>query len=212
MIFLFPDIAENTQLALNLKRAYRRRGNMAKLDTAQLAWTRKPAMFILSDDKVILETEPFSSARSTVFSRTSAFGLYFEKNTPFEFTLRMDFRFQKPEDECGLFLKADDDKWIRFALSQRLNDLDMACDLYRQGKGDHSVITLSSGIRWMYLKMNYWNGNVRFRYSFNGERYTDMRWLDICSGKKAVQAGFFACSPGESSFDCTFTCMDIQEI
>ncbi|MCR5229632.1 MAG: DUF1349 domain-containing protein [Solobacterium sp.] len=185
---------------------------MAKLDSAQLAWTRKPSMFILSDEKIILETEPFSSARSTVFSRTSAFGLYFEKSTPFEFSLRADFKFEKQEDECGIFLKAADDRWIRFGLSLQKNDLDMACDLYHAGTGDHSVVRLSSGIRWMYLKMNYWNGNVRFSYSFNGEKYTDMRWLDISSGRKPVQAGFYACSPEESSYDCTFTCMDIREI
>ena len=39
-----------------------------------------------------------------------------------------------------------------------------------------------------------------------------MRRLHFASGKEAVAAGVYACSPGDSYFDCTFSKMQLREI
>ncbi|MBQ9327414.1 MAG: DUF1349 domain-containing protein [Solobacterium sp.] len=183
-----------------------------EIDPSQLTWIRQPAMYVLEPDRIVLETEPYTSFHSLSFDNTNAFGLTLPPANNFSFTARVDYRFRGVEDECGILLRLDNTHWAKAGIECRGSSLDLSCTVYADGYGDRSCREIGDGIRWMYFRVLYWNGNVRFQYSFNGERYTDMRWFHFGPGETPVSAGMYACSGADSSFDCTFSRMNIVEL
>jgi regulation of enolase protein 1 (concanavalin A-like superfamily) len=183
-----------------------------RIDPSSLQWLRKPSMYMLDGDRLVLETEPHTSFHSLNFDSTNAFGMLVEPGSSFCFTVRADFRFQGAEDECGVLLKRTNTRWAKAGIECRGDTSDLFCTVYSGGYGDRSCRQVGSGIRWMYFRLLYWSGNARFQYSFNGERYSDMRWLHFAPGAEPVVAGIYACSGGDSYFDCTFSDMQIQQL
>lgn len=181
------------------------------LDPSAMHWMRKPSMYMIEPDRIVIETEPHTSFHALSYDSTDAFGLMLDPLSSFGFTVRTDFRFRGPEDECGIVLRRDNEHWAKAGIECRPESLDLACTVYSKGYGDRSCREISSGIRWMYLRVLFWNGNARFQFSFNGEKFSDMRWLHFASGKESVTAGIYACSPGDSFFDCTFSAMRLRE-
>ena len=183
-----------------------------RIDPSSLQWMRKPQMFMFRENGVILETEAHTSFHSLSFDATNAYGMLLRPMQNFGFTVRVDYGFQGAEDECGILLKRNNLHWAKAGIECKPDALDLACTVYSQGYGDRSCREIGNGIHWLYLRILFWNGNARFQYSFNGERYSDMRWLHFASGKEPVTAGFYACSPGNSFFDCEFSEMMLREI
>ena len=182
------------------------------LDPSAMHWMRKPSRYMITDERLVLETEPYTSFQSLSYDSTDAFGMTLDPMDSFCFSVRMDYHFQNLEDECGILLRQSNTRWAKAGLECRPDGVDLACTVYGNGYGDRSCRLLGSGIRWMYLRVIYWNGNVRFQYSFNGEKYSDMRWLHFTSETVPVIAGIYACSPGDSFFDCTFSCLQLKQM
>lgn len=185
---------------------------LQEIDPSKLHWLRQPSMYMFDHNRLVLETEPYTSFHSLSFDSTNAFGMLLDPMTNFCFTARTDYLFRRPEDECGILLKRNNTNWSKAGIECRPENLDLACTVYSDGYGDRSCRQIGSGIRWMYLRVLYWSGNVRFQYSFNGQRYSDMRWLRFAPGEEPVTAGIYACSGGDSYFDCTFSELQLREL
>ena len=182
------------------------------LDPSALHWMRKPSMYTMDHERLVLETEPYTSFQSLSYDSTDAFGMTLDPMESFAFSVRIDYQFRSLEDECGILLHHSNSRWAKAGIERRPDGLDIACTVYANGYGDRSCRLIGSGIRWMYLRVLYWRGNCRFQYSFNGEKYSDMRWLHFASQREPVTAGIYACSPQDSYFDCTFSCMQVKQI
>ena len=182
------------------------------LDPSSLHWMRMPSMYMFKENRLVLETEPYTSFHSLSFDSTNAYGMLLDPQVNFGFTVRVDYGFRGIEDECGVLLKRNNLHWAKAGIEAKQDSLDLACTVYSHGYGDRSCRELGNGIRWMYLRVLFWNGNARFQYSFNGEKYSDMRWLHFASSAEPVIAGVYACSPGNSYFDCEFSEMKLRVI
>ncbi|MCR5450375.1 MAG: DUF1349 domain-containing protein [Solobacterium sp.] len=182
-----------------------------RMNPAAMQWVNKPGMTIVSGDKLIIETEPHTSLNGLIYGSRAAAILELEPMKNFTLDLRADYEFHKNEDECGILLKVSDLYWCKFCLVRRGKSLDLVCTVYRNGYGDRCVREVGDMISHMYFRVQYWNGNVRFCYSFNGDRYSDMRWLHLTTQEITVTPGVYACSPGDSWFDCTFSEMYITD-
>lgn len=182
------------------------------LDPSRMHWMRKPSMYMVEENRLIIETEPHTSFRSLYYDSTDAFGMTLDPMYSFCFTVRMDFAFRTKSDECGILIRRNDAHWAKAGLERREDDLDLFCTVYSDGYGDRSCRTVGQGIRWLYLRSLFWAGNVRFQYSFNGTSYSDMRWLHFSSSETMITPGVYACSPGDSYFDCAFSEMELREI
>ncbi|MBR4456758.1 MAG: DUF1349 domain-containing protein [Solobacterium sp.] len=182
------------------------------VDPSTLHWFRRPNMFLLGEDHVVIETEANTSFHSLAFDSTNAHGMVLDPMCNFGFTVRVDYRFSAPEDECGVLLKRHNNHWAKAGIECRTDELDLACTLYSKGYGDRSCRQISDGIRWMYFRILYWNGNARFQYSFNGGKFSDMRWFHFGPGNEPVTAGIYACSGKDAYFDCTFSQFKVQKI
>ncbi len=183
-----------------------------QFDFEQMHWMRKPEYYLLQNGKLIIETDPFTSFHALSFDSTRTCGLMSDLMDSFCFTVRVDYKMLKDADECGIVIRKPKGKWAKAGLENRMDHFDLACTVYGDGFGDRSCRQVGSGIQWLYFRVLYWNGNARFQYSFNGEKYSDMRWLHLASSKELVEVGIYACSPGDTGFDCTFSNMQLHKI
>ena len=86
---------------------------MAKrINPGTWTWFHEPKLYILSGDKLILETEPESTLVSFEESKLSAFGLLGEALTNFSYEARIDFMFQNVLDECGIYYMENVFSWF----------------------------------------------------------------------------------------------------
>lgn len=183
-----------------------------RINPNDMKWLRKPSLYVISNDKVVIETEPYTSFGTCKNSLQEAFGMMLETDKNFIWTVRMDYQFHNEDDGCGIFVKKDDHYWCRFGLEHKTNSHDLSCCVYQQGYSDRSVREIGEGISWLYLRLIYWQGNARFQYSFNNDRYSDMRWLHFEKGNHPIEFGLYAYSLHNSYFDVTFSQMDIEYI
>lgn len=181
-----------------------------RINPASLHWTNKPGMSVIRGDKLIVETEPYTSLNSLTYGSRDAASLELDPMAGFTMTLKISYDFRAPEDECGIILKENSAHWCKCCVICREgSQTDIACTEYEGGYGDRSSREIGAVIDHIYFQVRYWNGNVRFRYSFNGDRFSDFRWLHFTSEGQKVTAGIYACSPGNSWFDCTFSEMEL---
>ena len=157
-------------------------------------WLSRPERYILQEHKVILETEPFTNLGKKK-----------------EGSRAVEFDYQKPFDQCGILLYQKDKK-IAVCGAKLHNDAvdELECVVFHKGRGDRSCRSIGTAIRSLYYRVWYRSGHVRIQYSFNGNVYSDVREFWLPDSVKKLKAGIYACSPGDSSFNCTFSHMDIS--
>jgi regulation of enolase protein 1 (concanavalin A-like superfamily) len=180
------------------------------LSFEDFAWARQPEQYLLSKERLMLETEPGSLFDALEGNPSGAFGVCSPPLGRFEMTVRVDYWFRRRGDECGLVFRREDGSWLKVGLENNTDHLDLACEHNTGGFGDRSCRQLGAQIRWLYLRALYWYGNLRVQYSFNGERYSDLRWLHFAAGTEKVRAGFYACSRQDSWFDCSFSGLKVK--
>lgn len=177
-----------------------------KVNLHTLRWFREPQLYILNDEKLVLETEPHTDMRSFRDEEHNAFGLLGNMTDHVSFRLRMDFSKMHPGDECGALLRMSDYRWLRFGITQRDKEVsEIFADRVLADMHDRSIREVGSGIVALYLKVEYSHGHAVFSYSMNDTRYTLLRTVDFPDQTDAVQAGLYACSRDDSYFDATFS-------
>ena len=182
------------------------------VDPRDLMWICKPQLYLQNTDKIVLETEPFTDLKPAGKS-AEAIELSLEPNGSFCFSMKSEFSFRGPFDQCGMIIYEGDKRKAvcgtecRSAERMTLNSI-----VYHDEKGDISKREIGSAISCMYYRVWYRGGAVRIQYSFTGIRYSDLRefWIDP-ENKKTISLGIYACSPGDSWFDCTFSGMTLEE-
>jgi regulation of enolase protein 1 (concanavalin A-like superfamily) len=182
------------------------------IDPRDLVWICRPQLYLLSSDKVVLETEPFTDLKPAGKS-AEAIELSLAVKGSFCFTMRSDFRYRSQFDQCGMILYEGGKRRAVCGTESRDDAMtSLKCIVYHDAVGDSSKRDIGSNISTMYYRVWYRGGAVRIQYSFTGIRYSDLRefWIDP-EKEKTISIGIYACSPGDSWFDCTFSGMMLDE-
>lgn len=167
-------------------------------------WQRKPKLFILKDNSLILETEPFTSINEDDDNHKAA-EIVYEIKKDFVFIIRNDYYFKNTFDECGLTIYENNKRKAIIGTKYYDNEITrVQAIVYHDGYGDRSVREITSNITSLYYRLWHRGDTVRIQYSFNGNRYRDFREFAIerCDN---YLIGLYACSPINSEFDCTFS-------
>lgn len=178
----------------------------------EMTWLCKPRLYLLDKDRIVIETEPFTDLRPAGMS-AEAVELKLPARGSFCFRVKTQFVYRNVFDQCGLILyEGDRRKAIIFTQRRDDETTRLQCIVFHQERGDISVRDIGSAIDTMLYRIWYRSGAVRIQYSFNTEKFSDLRefWLDL-EDDKEPGIGIFACSPANSSFDCTFSEMVLEE-
>ena len=180
-----------------------------EIDATQLEWVHKPERYIISKEKVILETEPFTSLIKGK-KGAEAIELSLKSLDSFCFTVRVDFEFQGQFDQCGIVLYSGKKRLAICDVKHHNDEVEeLECVVFHGKYGDKSSRDIGSAIHWLYYRVWYRAGIVRIQYSFNGKVYSDVRQFINEDTKEPIRIGVYACSPNDSSFDCTFSNMNL---
>ncbi|MCR5795450.1 MAG: DUF1349 domain-containing protein [Solobacterium sp.] len=181
-----------------------------RIDPGKLQWITKPELYITNSDRILIETEPFSEL-IPAGSSAEAIELSLSPKGSFCFTIRTEYEYRRPFDQCGITVYAQNERIAVAGTEYRDREMQcLKCIVFHDGRGDQSGRDISSGIRKMYYRIWYRAGALRIQYSFTGSRYSDLREFWAGTEKK-ISIGIYACSPGDSWFDCTFCEMMLDE-
>lgn len=174
----------------------------------ELKWICQPKLFAIADHKLILETEPFTNLHK---NGKCAEALMPVEGKVFCMSLRVDFSYKNPLDQCGLVLYEEDER--KAAVGMEYHDGEISAlvgTVYHNDGFDRNDRDLASGIRWMYYRIWVREDQVLMEYSFNGKKYSGFRRFSVNRNHR-FQIGIYACSPMESSFDCIFSEMTVMK-
>ncbi len=182
-----------------------------EINAKELEWIHKPERYIVDKEKVVLETEPYTDI-SGKRPGAEAIELSLQPKGNFRFTVRADFEYHDVLDACGILLY-DGKKRVMICGSKRHNaEVDaLECIVFHDKYGDRSSREIGTAIQHLYYRIWYREGAIRVQYSFNGRIYADVRQFHLTVENPTISIGIFACSPGNSSFDCTFSQMELKE-
>lgn len=184
---------------------------LKRIDPRQLTWICRPELYILSSDKLLIETEPFTELKPMGGS-AEAVEMSIMPTGSFHFTGRVDFEYHHTADQCGLILyEGDQRKMVIGTEYHSYEIMKLRCIVYHGGIGDHSSRDIGGAIRRMHYRIWYRGGAVRVQYSFSGKRWSDFREFQLTHPERKLKIGLYACSPGNSYFDCTFSGMTLEE-
>ena len=179
-------------------------------------WTREPASFTLTDDRVEVITKP----RTDLWQRT--YYHFRNDNAPvfqmeteeryFSFTVKTAFESHHRFDQCGVVLYLDSDNWLKASIeyeNERFQHLGSV--VTNLGYSDWATAAIPADIRSMWYRLSRREDDYCIECSPAGVRFSQMRICHMHRGGGTIRFGIYACSPEDSSFRATFTDFSLTE-
>ncbi|MBP2100486.1 DUF1349 domain-containing protein [Enterococcus rivorum] len=182
----------------------------------KLKWlNKKPGCNVL-EDKIIIKTIP-----DTDFWRGTYYGLtydnaplvYFEEEKKtWTLLCKVAFSSKIYFDQCGVAIYQDSDNWMKSGIEFQANGFQQLFSVVtNRGFSDWAMVNYDKSTQEMYYRLSRRNEDFLLEYSENGQNFEMMRMFHLDNANEAVKAGFFASSPGNSTFEATFTSIQLIE-
>ena len=187
-----------------------------KFDVNQLVWTRKPADFSISDDKIEIITAPHTDLWQRTyyhFRNDNAPVLQMETGEKFfSFTVKTEFESKHRFDQCGVVMYLDSENWLKGSIEYE-NEVfqHLGSVVTNNGYSDWATTAIDASIHSMWYRFSRREDDYCIECSKDGVTFSQMRICHMWNGSGTIRCGIYACSPEESSFKATFTNMELTE-
>ena len=187
-----------------------------KLEKENLIWTREPKRSEITDDKIVIYTDP----NTDLWQRTY-YGFQ-NDNAPvlqlktaekfFSFTVKTEFESKVLFDQCGVVMYLDSENWLKASIEyendrfQRLGSV-----VTNLGYSDWATTDIDAAVKTMWYRLSRRESDYCIECSTDGIEFHQMRICHLFKGADEVVFGVYACSPGQSSFKAVFTEMEVSE-
>lgn len=185
-----------------------------KFTEKDLFWVRKPQAAVINEDRIEMVTEP----RTDLWQRTY-YGFQ-NDNAPvlltrtderyFSFTVKTRFESKHRFDQCGIAVYLDSENWIKASVEyenevcQRLGSV-----VTNRGYSDWATTDISASVKEIFYRLSRRGPDFRIEYSIDGKDFKQMRICHLWEGNGEIAFGIYACSPENSSFQASFSEMEI---
>ena len=187
-----------------------------KINPNEMKWTREPKQYELTDERIVIHTEPHTDLWQRTyyhFRNDSAPVLQLESDEAFfTFTVKTDFASKVRFDQSGIVMYLDSDNWLKASIEyedgkiQRLGSV-----VTNNGYSDWASVDIDAAIRTAWFRLSRREDDFCIEYSFDGSEFHQMRICHMFSAKDRISFGVYACSPEESSFEASFTGLELTE-
>ena len=184
--------------------------------SSNLTWTRPPKQHSITDSRICITTQPYTD----LWQRTY-YG-FRNDNAPvlqmatrekyFSFVVKTEFASKRRFDQCGIVMYLDSDNWLKASIEyeneeyQRLGSV-----VTNLGFSDWATTDIPASVKSMWYRLSRRESDYCIECSHDGVTFKQMRICHMWEGADEIQFGIYACSPEESSFEATFTHMEITE-
>ena len=190
---------------------------MRNFDPKALQWTRMPADYAISADRIEITTAPHTDLWQRTyyhFRNDNAPVLQLQTREPyFSFTVKTDFsgschRF----DQCGIVVYLDSENWLKASVeyeNERFAHLGSV--VTNLGYSDWATTELDASVKTMWYRLSRRGEDYCIECSDDGVTFRQMRVCHLWRGGDTIRFGVYACSPEDSSFRAVFTHMELSE-
>jgi len=185
-------------------------------DINALEWTRQPAVFSISDERIEITTKP----RTDLWQRT--YYHFQNDNAPvlqmttdeqfFSFTVKTRFKSKHRFDQCGIVMYLDSENWLKASIEYENESFQhLGSVVTNNGYSDWATTAVPADIKTMWYRFSRREDDFCIECSYDGKEYSQMRICHIHKATDEIRFGIYACSPEDSSFTAVFTDMKITE-
>ena len=187
-----------------------------KFDINQLNWTREPAAYTISEEKIEIVTKPHTDLWQRTyyhFRNDNAPVLQMETEEAFfSFTVKTEFESSHRFDQCGIVMYLDSENWLKGSIefeNDRFQHLGSV--VTNNGYSDWATTEIDAAIKSMWYRFSRREDDYCIECSEDGAVLKQMRVCHMHHGGGTIRFGIYACSPEDSSFKATFTHMQMSE-
>ncbi len=179
-------------------------------------WTRKPQVFNISDDQVVIVTEPHTD----LWQRT--YYHFRNDNAPvlqisteqryFSFVVKTEFVSEHRFDQCGIAVYLDSENWLKASVEYENDQFQhLGSVVTNHGYSDWATTEIDASVKSMWYRLSRREDDFCIECSTDGKRFQQMRICHLDEAKNKISFGIYACSPENSSFRAVFTEMALTE-
>ena len=187
-----------------------------KYDATKLKWIRKPKNFKISENRIEIITEPHTDLWQRTyyhFRNDNAPVLQLETSEKyFSFVVKTEFEGKHRFDQCGVVVYLDSDNWLKASIEYENEKFQhLGSVVTNNGFSDWATTEIESNIKSMWYRLSRREDDYCIECSIDGITFKQMRICHMWNGNGIIRFGIYACSPEDSSFQSTFTNMEITE-
>ena len=173
-----------------------------KFDLNQLEWIYPPTQSFLSDEKIVITTDPETDCWQRThygFQKDNAHALVFHTEEDFCFTFKAEFVYGGQYDQCGLMVYQDSENWFKASLEYINPSLQqLGSVVTSRGYSDWAMQDFDSEVHSLYYRLSRSGSDFCIEFHFE-------------KGAGLLGCGLYACSPSQHSFDAVFSEFSITE-
>ena len=181
------------------------------------AWTREPASFAVSDDRVEIVTKPHTDLwQRTYYHFRNDNAPVFQMETEekfFSFTVKTSFEESHHRfDQCGIVVYLDSENWLKGSIEYENETFQhLGSVVTNHGYSDWATTAIDAGIKSMWYRLSRREDDYCIECSADGVHFSQMRVCHLFRGGGKIRFGIYACSPEDSSFRAVFTDLSLTE-
>ena len=180
-------------------------------------WTREPASFTVTDEKVEIVTKPHTDLwQRTYYHFRNDNAPVFQMETEekfFSFVVKTSFEESHHRfDQCGIVMYLDSDNWLKGSIeyeNERFQHLGSVAT--NNGYSDWATTAIDASVKSMWYRFSRREDDYCIECSEDGVNFSQMRVCHMWQGTGKIRFGIYACSPEDSSFKAVFTHMALTE-
>ena len=187
-----------------------------KFNIHDFRWTRQPESFTVSDDKVEIVTKPHTDLwQRTYYHFRNDNAPVFQMETDekfFSFTVKTEFESKHRFDQCGVVMYLDSENWLKSSIEYENEQFQhLGSVVTNLGYSDWATTAIDASIKSMWYRFSRREDDYCIECSVDGRKFSQMRICHMHKGGGTIRFGIYACSPEDSSFQATFTNMEMTE-
>ena len=179
-------------------------------------WTRQPESFFASDEKVQIVTKPHTDLwQRTYYHFRNDNAPVFQMETEerfFSFVVKTEFASHHRFDQCGIVMYLDSENWLKASIEYENEQFQhLGSVVTNLGYSDWATTAIDASIKSMWYRFSRREDDYCIECSEDGLHFSQMRVCHMHKGGGTIRFGIYACSPEESSFQATFTHMEVTD-
>ena len=186
-------------------------------DIRNFQWTRKPAAYTASNEKIEIVTNPHTDLwQRTYYHFRNDNAPVFQMETEekfFSFTVKTSFEESHHRfDQCGIVMYLDSDNWLKGSIEYENEQFQhLGSVATNNGYSDWATTAIDASVKSMWYRFSRREDDYCIECSTDGITFSQMRVCHMWHGDGKISFGIYACSPEDSSFKAVFTDMALTE-
>ncbi len=182
-----------------------------------LRWTRRPKAYQIENNKIEIVTMPHTDLWQRTyyhFRNDNAPVLQMETEEKFfSFIVKSDFTESRRRfDQCGIVMYLDSENWLKASVEYENESFQhLGSVVTNHGYSDWATTAIDTKEKIMWYRFSRREDDYCIECSRDGAEFRQMRICHMLEGAGEIRFGIYACSPEDSSFQASFSNMEITE-